>query len=373
MKIVILLVTCNLIFFVQSVLCQWVMIMKLQSAIEFLSTYGFLFVIMTAALLFIVSIITATKTTIPQQCFSYSVLNCNFVNYYINTTAAVPYALVEYSLTNAQEVPINITAFTTSIGGVNYSGGCAPDFLYPGQQATCASNLSAFLFKAGDTINAQFAVNALVCDESISALQTPACNANVIYVGSFVTTATVSPVTIFSVIAARGPPGNALSPDPVPPFLPAGYTPIQEGSWTLSTPGNIITYDYATQYYLPGSDFGISRQPFPGQLSSLNNNNIAVFPPYNSVFSYAYTIVYVPSGTTYTFNGVGDDGLTFFVKAANSLGSWTTTTYSGWRVGPAISTSYTCSCGPAKTKLVAIAVAWENSHIEGMQAVNIIT
>ena len=197
---------------------------------------------------------------------------------------------------------------------------------------------------------------------------------NVIYTGSFTTSATTSPVTIFSVIAAQGPPTNQLSADPLPPFLPAGYAPIQEGSWTVSTPGNVITYDFATQYYLPGNDFGVARQPFPAQLATLNNNNVAGSPPYNSVFMYAYTIVYVPSGgTTYTFNGVRDDGLTFFVKAANSLGPWTTTTYSGWNIMAATAFSYTCNCGPANTRLVAIAVAWENAHVEGIQAVNIIT
>jgi hypothetical protein len=365
--------------------------MKLQSAIEFLSTYGFLFIIMTLAILFIVFLATGAKTTVPAQCITYSVIACNFVNYYVNISSNAPYALVTFSLSNGQEVPINLTSFTTSFAGVNYTGACEPNFLYPGEEATCVSNVSAFIYSAGATADGQFTLNALVCDTAVEYLPMHNCTANVLYSGSFVTPVTNQSIVLFSSMAAVGPQKTPLPSNSVviPPILPPGYTEVENGEWELSGSGSNILYNFGTENYIhAGNIAGFGKpQSFPASLSALNSNtvdsNALSSAPYNTLLSYSYTVIYVPAPATatYTFNSEADDAILFYLKGANTQQPWEVVDPSAgtWHILPTGSSpslvTMQCpppaGCGIPTTKLVGIAIAWANTKGDGLQAVSI--
>src|SRR5271157_2438755 len=98
--------------------------MRAQSAVEFLSTYGFLFAILGITVSVIAFLATSAASTVPGQCSSYAGLACNFVMLYSNTIAG--YSLVTLSITNTQSVPINLTSANVTVQGASSVGACAP-------------------------------------------------------------------------------------------------------------------------------------------------------------------------------------------------------------------------------------------------------
>ena len=58
--------------------------MRAQSALEFLSTYGFLFTILAVVIVIVAFIAGSATSAIPGQCSSFAGPSCNFVMAYSN-------------------------------------------------------------------------------------------------------------------------------------------------------------------------------------------------------------------------------------------------------------------------------------------------
>lgn len=267
--------------------------MRSQSAIEFLSTYSFLFIILGIAMSMIMFLSLAPSLSLPSQCNAFSGPTCNFVA--LTTNSVAGYSLVTLSITNSQSVPINITSMNTTIKGAVSPGACTPTFLYPGQEATCVSPVNS-IYSLSSLVEGYYVLNAQYCNSVVSSVSIANCNFETVYYsGSFSTEPTTITPIVFSVVASQSPKTSSLIPYSMSLITePNTYTILQNGDWVANLTGYAIGYAFANKPTMIGQTyFTFNTGQFPQILSSLSNNNIACTSPYNSMFSIASTTLYV--------------------------------------------------------------------------------
>ncbi|MDE1851593.1 MAG: hypothetical protein KGH69_02810 [Candidatus Micrarchaeota archaeon] len=161
--------------------------MKEQSAVEFLTIYGFMFVIIGVTITIIAFVAYTTNGYIPQQCSGLTGLNCQFVIYYSNSLQAN--AIITMQLTNSQSVPINISNITVSVRNFTFNGTCSPQFINPSGWTVCTIQ-GPYTPTLGSQIQGSYIIRAKYCNSPISNLNQTSCNfEKVSYVGTFMTTA----------------------------------------------------------------------------------------------------------------------------------------------------------------------------------------
>ncbi len=368
--------------------------MRAQSSVEFLATYSFLFLILGVMVSVLVFIAMGTSiTSVPQQCTASAGPNCNYVSVYSNKAAG--YSLVTFSITNSQGVPIDITSMNTSIKNTNYPGTCSPSFLYPGQQATCISNVSV-AYTAGVNIQGSYYLTAGFCNSGVSGLQAANCayDGKTTYGGTFLTSPISRKQIIFSVIAAQSPrsaPGNLIpytggtaslsakitSANAINSLslLPNNYTILQNGDFVSNVSSGTLAYAFATngamlnQVYL-----SLTTGLFPSTVSSLDNGNIgcSTTPPFNSVFSVASTALFLntpaPSFTVAIETG---GAMEVFYRRATNGGTWQSAFGGGnWKQG-ATAVTNSVAIPLSSNGLYDISVAWSDPCGAGAQVLKI--
>ena len=356
--------------------------MRAQSAIEFLSTYGFLFLIVGVTLTMISFLSTSASSEVPTQCSSFGGPACNFVSFFSNSSAG--YSLVTLSITNSESIPINITSFAVTAQNTTFAGICAPQFLYPGQQATCMANLTQTP-SPGYNLQATYVLNAKYCNLGLSSVSKGYCAipglANyetVSYGGSFSTTVVQQRTAIFSVAAAVGPknfagsqPGlSGLQPftSNSGPLVPANYTIAENGAWSDAVSGNSFQYAFSTTNSLGISIYGRNAVSFPASVASaLGANGVACSNSFNSTLSLASTVVYVGANTvTANVVVVADNSMEVFVKSAASSGNWINIFKgSAWGLGAA--TQFGPNAVALNKGLYYVEVLWANNCGPGVQ------
>src|SRR5574340_1101284 len=143
--------------------------MRLQSSLEFLTTYSFLFLIIGVILSFLFFFASAPKSSIPSQCTAFSGPSCNLASYYVNLSQR--YSVVSFSFTNPGPVPINVLNITVLVNTANsFASGCIPNVVYPGGTFTCIAAM-ARTPSIGSQINGYYSYNALYCNSGIGNLQ----------------------------------------------------------------------------------------------------------------------------------------------------------------------------------------------------------
>ncbi len=325
--------------------------MKLQSSLEFLSSYSFLLILITLAISAVVLISAFTRNVTSAQCAPFGGVSCSFADFYYNSSSGN--SLLTLSIANAQDAPLNISNISISISNVAYIGSCAPRMLYQGSKATCAAILPSIPY----TVNMHtgfYTLNARYC----AGIYTPGygseCTANVIYRGTFTAYQQLKNILVFSVAGGLGNSTAPLAPYQTVPAMPSSYTVVQNGEWT-STSGTFFGYAYGS-----GTNIGLQRLaitvfPFPQGLSMLGKT-VACSAPYNSMLSTAYTILYVPSSETLNVSAYTNNAIEVYYKAA-SASVWASV-FGGtlWSTGTAESNSL-ISFSPG---LYDLAVEWSN-------------
>ncbi|VVB77190.1 Uncharacterised protein [uncultured archaeon] len=353
--------------------------MRAQSSIEFLSTYSFLFIILGVVMSLVVFIAASAQASIVQsQCSAFSGPACNFVSAYSNSLNA--YSLITLSLTNSQSVPINITNVSVNIQSANAIGSCAPQLLYPGQEATCAINMTSSP-RQGSTLQGYYVLNARYCNAGVSRISGGGCANNnaatsekVTYRGYFSTGVTASKVAVFSVAVMKGPPGLSLIPfnklTPVSsntPAVPLNFTIVQNGDWLARMNATSFGYAYNStnaiaQGWLAGNHIGYATLPFPQTVSMLQSSNTACT---SSMMSFASTVVYLNSNAVpaVTVQASGATAV-YYAKAQPGLAAnvvwYGATDSAAW--SPQAPTTYgpTALTSMASRGLYYVVVAWAN-------------
>ena len=342
--------------------------MKSQSSIEFLSTYGFIFLVIGIAVALIFFVASYNGKITSAQCTAFGGLNCNFVGYYPNATYG--YSMVTMSISNAQASPIHITSINITVDGISAEGICAPGFLYQDQEATCIAALS------GNTLQTSahtgtYSIGAGFCVSSGNDISSSGCNylpSN--YTGSFNVYSAGNDTTPFSVAVAYVPGNVQLPALPSSPTIPSNYLIVQNGDMVPSRNLTGFKYAFGTPKYLSDTYFSTNVVAYPSILSVLNSNTIPCAPPYQPVESVAYSAFYMPGSNMVSFQAYSDNAIEIYYKQS-SWGNWVNAfSGKGWttlpNIGTLLSSKNTLSAG-----YYQIAVDYVNVCGDGMQAVSV--
>ncbi len=158
---------------------------KGQTAIEFLSTYNFTFLIIAIVLLLLIFFASLPKSTLPLNCGFYSGFSCAD-NFYFNSNVTFQGSTVhgsQFVIIATDGVPgiINITNFSVYINNIrSFSGYCTPSIAKQGETVYCAANFTA-LSTLGNIYSAMFTIYSNYCAASGQDVSSPFCPGSGIY------------------------------------------------------------------------------------------------------------------------------------------------------------------------------------------------
>lgn len=340
--------------------------MKGQATVEFMSTYGFMFLVLSIAIVAIFVLTTYTNSIQDTVCNSFSNVACNFVEYYPNTTYG--YGVLQLAIENGQSTPINITQISSNVSDINGVGDCSPSFLYPAQESLCKIIFTNSNFGQQIT-SGVYNINLGYCNSKVTGLNESSCiYNNSIYGGSFDVYPSNDEVTPFVSIVGMLPENiqsiNQLSQ----PIIPNNYTVVQNGDFISYTDGNSISYALGNGVYVGNTYFGLNTVSYPGILSTLNNGNTACSSPYNSLLSMSYTSFYMFKANTITINAYANNAVQVYYKNSQWQ-DWIPAFSSSWN-GNAGVTEYTMSNSIPQGNY-QLAIVQENICGNSLQALQI--
>ncbi|HVA82671.1 MAG TPA: DUF2341 domain-containing protein [Candidatus Aquilonibacter sp.] len=341
--------------------------MKLQSSIEFLTTYSFLFLLIGIIISFLFFFSTAPRAVIPGQCISLSGPACLSVQDYVNVSQR--YSTITFSFSNAQPVPINVLGMTVLINTANsIASGCIPNVEYPGGTFTCVAAM-AQAPSLGTVVSGFYTINTLYCNSGISSLQNNCTTgSNIQYSGSFSTPASSTKPLLFSVLTLLGPQSQQLPAFSTNPLaIPSGFTRIQSGGWsTVSS-----SYGFGSSAFRGNNFIGVKVAPFTLSTSALSNNNVACAGNYNSLLSMAYSIIYLPPPLTGTGSvSIYANNAIELYYASNNLVWSNAFGGAGWH-GNFGANTYGPSSISFNAGINYVAVLWGHDCGPGVQVVNL--
>ncbi|MCL4383093.1 MAG: hypothetical protein M1168_00880 [Candidatus Marsarchaeota archaeon] len=173
---------------------------KLQSAMEYLITYGWAILIILISMIILFMFAKLPAQFSPSICKFLNGVNCNDILLYSNSSNSISELIV--SLSNKQLFSLENPKFNLSLSNKNYSGSCFSSLtntipintVFPGNVFYCAvstnTNNLPYIFP-GIGVNGNIYLNAVNCGFSVNYnVSNQTCNAskipfNSIYTGTF--------------------------------------------------------------------------------------------------------------------------------------------------------------------------------------------
>ncbi|HUY70321.1 MAG TPA: hypothetical protein VMV00_01995 [Candidatus Baltobacteraceae bacterium] len=219
---------------------------KGQSAIEFMTGYGFVFLIIAIALAMLFLFSSVPATVLPTQCNFLSGFSCTDAIYTNTPTGSSLFI----SAIDTQPGIVNISAFSSYINFLpSNTGVCAPAVATSGQTVYCTATFT-FKPKLGNIYSGSFKLTANYCAGGASNLSTAACPYNSItsftYGGNVRAQSSFLPLTgvwriPLNVINSQS---NALAQQGQ---IPISFQPITYNAYEKSDLGNIRFYSGAKE------------------------------------------------------------------------------------------------------------------------------
>ena len=156
-----------------------------QSAIEFLTTYGFVFIIIAVVIAVLYLYLSLPKSTLPMQCSFFSGFYCSDVVYTINMSQGHGAQLFVIA-SDTQPGVVNVSSFNAVVGYVQSNGGyCAPNIATAGEDIYCVANFNNTP-KVGNLYTGSFSIDANYCAAAVSQIGGVSCPAtsNYIFTGA---------------------------------------------------------------------------------------------------------------------------------------------------------------------------------------------
>ncbi|MEM3781818.1 MAG: hypothetical protein QXT43_02570 [Candidatus Micrarchaeaceae archaeon] len=338
--------------------------MRSQSSIEFLTTYGFMFIIIGVVISVLAFITFSPLVYSPSQCNSYAGLYCSAVQLYSNSTGH--FSIVTLSLTNSGSVPVNLSNITVTVRGLSATGTCTPSIALPGQGIICLAQFASFSPAFASYVQGFYKVSADICNSGISSVYNGTCayqSAN--FSGSFEAPAEPSLAVPVSVLALQGSRSQQLAPYTGLPYLP-NTSVVQSTYLLLNLSKKALQYAFGTPSYQGDIYLGQKVVPFPFAVNSLNNNNVDCSTPgrFNSTYSIFATTLFLPSVEVLNVSYAVDDRIIVLYKPSTSS-SWSPVPNAGWQGS---STGNIVHVGPG---LYNLEIMWVNVCAPGVQVVKI--
>jgi YVTN family beta-propeller protein len=160
--------------------------MKGQSAIEFISVYGFMLII---AALFIALIVlfafSAQDSVQTSQCSGYSGFYCSSAQAVYNSIAKN--SLIYLALDSEQSAPVNVIGINVVVSNAIYTGTCNPSVATPASRINCIVGINA-ITRNGQQVIGSYIINGEYCNSPLYNVTIKACTyQNVTYTGFFST------------------------------------------------------------------------------------------------------------------------------------------------------------------------------------------
>ena len=157
-----------------------------QSAIEFLTVYGYVFLILGIVMGLLVLYFNIPRSIIPFQCNFYSGFQCTDATFATNTIAGLTSLIIVAS--DTQPGVINITSFNSVVNGQQQTAGssfCMPQQVIQGQFIYCVADFT-FATSPSAVYIGNFSIHANYCGASSQNVSTANCVAgtNYTYSGS---------------------------------------------------------------------------------------------------------------------------------------------------------------------------------------------
>ncbi len=159
---------------------------RAQSAVEFVSVYGFVLLIIGAVLAILLIFSNLPITIYPPGCHSYGGFKCNDILYAPNITTSNSSIFI--FLSNTQPGIVNISSFTATIDNKrSVTGSCAPNRSVQGNTVKCTANIPVSA-KVGSVYVGYYAIYADYCAPLPYLEANTLCpsNSNVSFTGQFI-------------------------------------------------------------------------------------------------------------------------------------------------------------------------------------------
>jgi hypothetical protein len=164
------------------------MLMKGQNAVEFLSNYTFVILIITVAIVFVLILANAPKSVFPSECNIYGGFSCAGTIYSINTTANSGSRLF-VEIADSEPGIVNISSFSATIGQYKSNAWyCTPKVAMEGQKVYCTANF-AYTPALGNVYSGTFNVSANYCPEGYGLNYSCASSSSYSYIATIETQA----------------------------------------------------------------------------------------------------------------------------------------------------------------------------------------
>ncbi|MGC8586633.1 MAG: hypothetical protein ACP5K5_03790 [Candidatus Micrarchaeia archaeon] len=150
---------------------------RAQSAIEFISTYAYMLLIIAVVLLLLFMYFSLPKSIMPTTCNFYSGFDCKDAIYANTSTGS---ELVVFA-TDMMPGIVNTSSFSAYLGYANSTSGyCAPSFALAGQEIYCVAffNSKAVL---GRSYSGTFKIKANYCAPGSSSISNATCPSGITY------------------------------------------------------------------------------------------------------------------------------------------------------------------------------------------------
>ena len=148
-----------------------------QSALEFLSTYAFVFLLLAIVISLLFIFASLPRSLLPSQCTFYSGFTCMQAIYTINVTAghgAELFIVAE----DTQPGIVNVSSFSAYLNfHTSNAGSCEPSVVTAGQKIYCIANFTATPTLA-NTYDGTFRMNADYCASGLNTISNESCRAN---------------------------------------------------------------------------------------------------------------------------------------------------------------------------------------------------
>ncbi len=137
--------------------------LKSQSAIEFLSTYGFVILIIGIVISLLFAYISLPKSIIPSQCDFYNGFDCLSSGYSVNYSSKIG-SVFTLIASDTEPGSVTITNFSAKVGTYtsNY-GFCTPNVSEGGQKIYCYAYFTNFTPVIGNQYNGLFILKSNYC------------------------------------------------------------------------------------------------------------------------------------------------------------------------------------------------------------------
>lgn len=264
--------------------------MKGQSAIEFISVYGFMLIVAALFIALIVLFAFAAQNSIKtSQCGSFGGFYC--VSAQVISNVVTRNSIVFFALDTQQSIPINVTGVNVIIGNGTYSGTCTPRVSTPGYFMNCTAYTN--FVRIGQQVIGSYTLNGRYCNSPLNNVLSGACAyQNVIYSGSFSTYASsrlslgyqyvqLVPAEVVGAVSGAFdfPQAVSVAPDGSYAYVTDGFggpSGFLGSMSVVNTSTNTVTGSINSSMSFPK---GVSIAP-SGKYAYVYNQNVFSYPPY---------------------------------------------------------------------------------------------